>query len=377
MRRPFQIATLSVFAVVTMACTQAGNEGPGGLPAAGTYSSDLPSTQGPCAGASNCAIVPDPYGTPNNPPKEVITPTISTPDYNDSIIPSTIGVSASFLIHTTNTTKVTSDCAPAQNATITANTSDGTSLVFFLSKMPSQDVVCTLTATGNAGSVSLPVTLKAQVPIPGAVKPVFVGLPKNTIKIKHGATQSFAGISVANQDANATPPIVSCTYNKPSFVKVADGSYTLTITNTMDPDVNEIDLCTFLAINGDKSYTSVITDFWSTPADPTIVPVNFDKTVPINYGMGKFGKTAYADNLMTEFPKITIINQDNRKLKNELNCNGDIKIAGFNNPDIAQVDTLELLITYNDGNLVGRLKVASLNSLTMKQVRLSNSSFQI
>lgn len=318
--------TLLVLTVLTLVACEHSNQAPGALPQMGSYTSNVPGPEStPCAaGASNCAIVPDPYGVIGKKPEDKSPPTLTVPDYKDGIIPAAPGNAVSFLIQTTHATSVTAECVPAATVTISANSSTAESQIFFLGKMPNQDVVCTLTASSTNGSAALKVTLHPQAEA-GASKPVFKGIP-DTMAIKHGTSQSVNKITLTNIAPNSKPATVSCKFNKPTFAQTEDGSYTFSITQSQAPDV--VDLCTFLAVNPDGEFGMFVTSITSTPTDPLIVPINFKTTVPLQMAFKKVGcksntSYAYVDDACQVLPRFKVINPDNADIgQAKLSCTG-------------------------------------------------------
>ena len=314
---------LTLTALLLVACEH-GNQAPGALPPMGSYTSPSTGTSACADPASNCAIVPDPYGVIGKKPEDKSPPTIVVPDYKDAIIPAAPGNAVSFLIQTSHATSIAADCVPVSTVSISANSSTIDSQIFFLGKMPNQDVSCTLTATGPNGSASTKVTLHPQAGI-GANKPVFKGIP-DSMAIKHGTSQTVAKITLNNLAPNAKPATVSCKYNKPSLAQTEDGSYTFSIMQSQSPGV--VDLCTFLAVNPDGEFGTFVASITSTPTDPLIVPTNFKTTAPLLLGFKKIGcisstSYAYVDEACQVFPRFTIINPDQVDIgQPKLSCTG-------------------------------------------------------
>lgn len=314
---------LALTALLLAACEH-GNNAPGALPPMGSYTTPSTGTSACAGGASNCAIVPDPYGVTGKKPEDKSPPTITVPDYKDAIIPAAPGNAVSFLIQTSHATSIAADCVPASTVSISANSSTIDSQIFFLGKMPNQDVLCTLTATGPNGSVSTKVTLHPQTGI-GTNKPIFKGIP-DSMAIKHGTSQTVAKITLNNLAPNTKPATVSCKYNKPTLLQAEDGSYTFTIMQSQPPDV--VDLCTFLAVNPDGEFGTFVTSVSSTPTDPLIVPTNFKTTTPLVMGFKKVGcissnSYAYVDEACQVFPRFAIINPDQVDIgQPKLSCTG-------------------------------------------------------
>jgi hypothetical protein len=346
---------LALGAVLLVACEH-GNQAPGALPQMGTYTSNVPG-MGCADGAINCAIIPDPYGVTGKKPEDKSPPTLTVPDYKDGVISASPGNAVSFLIQTTHATSITADCVPATTVTISANSSTSESQIFFLGKMPNQDVTCTLTATGPNGSAASKVTLHPKAGA-GANAPVFKGIPDN-MAIKHGTTKSVSNITVNNVAPGAKPATVSCKTIKPTLTQVADGSYTFTFTQSQPPD--EIDLCTFLAVNPDGEFGTFVTSISSTPVDPIIVPLNFKADVPLIMGHDNFkckmgANYAYVDEACQVAPQFTIVNPDGVKVIPSISCSGKFKLASedhitvvsYNNPV-----TYQMVLHYSESGTPG------------------------
>lgn len=143
-------------------------------------------------------------------------------------------------------------------------------------------------------------------------KPVFKGIP-DTMAIKRDSSQSVTKITVSN--AGSKPATVTCKFNKATLTQAEDGSYTFTITQSQPAD--EVDLCTFLAVNSSGEFGTFIVSITSLPRDLSVIPLNFKAETPLIMGNDikcKLGALnsyyAYVDEACQVFPQFKVENPD-------------------------------------------------------------------
>lgn len=269
-----RISILTLFSLILLACEQGNAPAPGGLPAPGSFTSNVPggSTTEPCVnGVGNCATVPAPVPGPT-PPK------ISFPDLKSDALYTAVGNAATTLVQTDYTDSISSSCTPAITHLVGPYPNNPHIHVFYVGSMPNQELSCSLTATGPGGNTTATLILKPSAASGASTIPVIKGVP-DSFAIKEGSTGSIENISISNLQEKSTVSLTCQKNKKTSVTKTAAGTYTASITQNLAWE--QFDMCTILAINPNGELASVVIGVKTLPKDFTIVPLNFKLGEPL------------------------------------------------------------------------------------------------